>query len=93
MSVDPAIEARVAANKVKARRLAYISLGLTLTVALLTLASSLRGQPVPWPQLALLITLFCTSIANFVSSRPLKRLLAFSGLVFAAVAIYGFLKR
>jgi hypothetical protein len=72
------------------RGVAYLALGLTLAVAFLYLVQALRGRPVEWPSLALLITLFCGSIANFMASPRLRMILALAGVAFAITAIYGF---
>jgi hypothetical protein len=71
------------------RSLGYLAIGLTLVVALLQLWGSLHGKPSSWPEMALLITLFCASMAAVIESRRVKMMLAVSGIVFALVAIYG----
>jgi hypothetical protein len=71
------------------RSLGYLAIGLTLVVALMQLWGSLHGKPSRWPEMALLITLFCASMAAVIESRRVKMMLAVSGIVFALVSIYG----
>ena len=73
------------------RSLGYLAIGLTLAVALIQLYGSLKGRPAHWPQLALLITLFCVSMSTIMQSRRVRMLLSTSGIIFALVAIYGFI--
>jgi membrane-associated HD superfamily phosphohydrolase len=70
--------------------LAYLAIGLTLVVALMQLWGSIKGRPSQWPELALLITLFCGSMASIMESKRVKMILSISGIIFSLVAIYGF---
>lgn len=71
--------------------LSYVAIGLTLMVALMQLWGSLKGRPAHYPELALLITLFCGSMASIVESKRMKMILSVSGIIFSLVAIYGFI--
>ena len=73
-----------------AKPLYYAALMATTVVALMYVYSAIRGHPMGWPQTAFLIALCCISVNGFMASRPVRMLLAVAGVVFACVAVYGF---
>lgn len=71
----------------------YAALMATTVVALMYVFSALRGHPMGWPQTAFLVALCCISVNGFMSSRTMRMVLSIVGVVFACVAIYGFIAR
>jgi hypothetical protein len=74
-------------------KLAWLAAGLTIVVALMELVATLKGKPPARPAQALLITLFCATLANFVVSKRFRMIVLLIGIVFAIMAIVGFLNR